>query len=91
MTNEESTIEYFIPPTKEQSGLLFPLLRKVAEVHGVKDKKVAEDRMRNVLIDWGYIKKSRSELDRWHTSDVIDRYTRFLEKRGVRIKQKNHT
>ena len=91
MTNKESTTEYFIPPTKKQRGLLFALLSKVAKALGVTDRKTAENRMRNELIIWGYIEKSRSELDYWHASDVIDRYRKFLERRGVFIKPKNHS
>ncbi len=90
MPNNTQT-EYFIPPTKKQRGLLFALLFKVAKILGVTDRKTAENRMRNELIDWGYIEKSRSELDYWHANDVIDRYQRFLERRGVFIKPKNHS
>ena len=91
MTTEVSKTEYFIPRTKGQSGFLFgPLLLKIAEVHGVKEEETAENRMRTELKKWGYIKESRSELDYSHTEDVIDRYVRFLERRGIYIKPKKN-
>ena len=80
MTTKETTIEYFIPPTKKQRGFLFALLREVAKVRGVTDRKTAGNRMRKELIEWGYIEKSRSELDFGHANDVIDRKYKVFRK-----------
>lgn len=81
MKTKETTIEYFIPPNSAQwrylCGVLLPEIQRVFEV----DREIAHQRMRDKLIEWGYITKSRSELDYFRVVEITERFKNYLAKR----------
>lgn len=83
MKTKESTIEYFIPATAAQyrylCGVLLPEIQRIFEV----DREIAHQRMRDKLIEWGYITKSRSELDYFQAIEITERFKNYLAKRGI--------
>lgn len=83
MSNQTQT-EYKIPTTREQyrylCGILLP---QIQDVFGV-DRNAAHKRMRDKLIEWGYIQKSRSELSYFQTIEITERFKNFLAKQPQR-------
>ena len=79
MTYANTTTEYRIPPSKGESRKMFALLRQVAKLLGVYDKKTRDQRMKGWLIKQGWIKESRKELDHFQVQEVIRRYQNFIE------------
>lgn len=83
MTYAKTTIEYKQPTTTEQyrylCGILLPLIQAAFGV----DRKTAHKRMRDRLIEWGYIKRSRSELSYHQTIEITQRFKNYLSKRGI--------
>lgn len=83
MPNQTQT-EYKIPTTREQYRFLCGiLLPQIQDVFGV-DRNAAHKRMRDKLIEWGYIKKSRSELSYFQTIEITERFKNFLAKQPQR-------
>jgi hypothetical protein len=81
MPNQTQT-EYKIPTTREQYRFLCGiLLPQIQDVFGV-DRDTAHKRMREKLIEWGYIRKSRSELSYFQTIDITERFKKFLAKQS---------
>ncbi len=82
MTYANTTIEYKQPTTTEQyrylCGVLLPEIQRIFDV----DRKTAHKRMRDKLIEWGYIKCSRSELSYHQTIEITQRFKDYLTKRG---------
>lgn len=87
MTNANMTIENKQPTTAEQYAFLCGvLLPQIQAIYGC-DRKTAHKRMRDRLIEWGYIKRSRSELTYHQTIEITERYKNFLaeqQKKGGR-------
>lgn len=84
MTYTKMTTEYKQPTTIEQyrylCGVLLPQIQAAFSV----DRKAAHKRMRNKLIEWGYIRRSRSELSYHQTIEITQRFKDFLAKREKR-------
>lgn len=82
MTNNTQT-EYRIPTTREQynylCGILLPQIQRVFDV----DRDEAHKRMREKLIEWGYIKQSRSELTYYQTIEITQRFKNYLAKHVI--------
>jgi hypothetical protein len=82
MPNNTQT-EYRIPTTREQyrylCGILLPEIQRIFGI----DRNAAHKRMRDKLIEWGYIKRSRSELSYHQTIEITQRFKNYLEKRGI--------
>lgn len=85
MTYVNITTEYRQPTTREQyrflCGIVLPQIQKVFGV----DRDTAHKRMREKLIEWGYIKCSRSELSYHQTIEITQRFKDFLSKRDICI------
>ena len=85
MTTQNTTIEYSPRTTAQQyrflCGVLLPEIQRVFRV----DRETAHKRMREKLIEWGYIKKSRSELSYHQTIEITQRFKDFLNKQGICI------
>ncbi len=85
MINSNITTEYKQPTTREQYRFLCGIvLPQIQDVFGV-DRKTAHKRMRDKLIEWGYIKRSRSELTYHQTIEITQRFKNYLAKQGVRL------
>lgn len=85
MTHKNMTTEYKQPTTTEQYRFLCGIvLPQIQAAFGV-DRKTAHERMRDKLIEWGYIKRSRSELSYHQTIEITQRFKNYLSKRGVHI------
>jgi len=85
MTYANTTTEYKQPTTAEQYRFLCGiLLPQIQAAFGV-DRKAAHKRMRDKLIEWGYIKRSRSELSYHQTIEITQRFKTYLSKRGICI------
>lgn len=83
MTNTNMTTEYKQPTTAEQYRFLCGiLLPEIQRIFGV-DRNAAHKRMREKLIEWGYIKRSRSELTYHQTIEITQRFKNYLEKRDI--------
>lgn len=81
MTNAKMKTEYKQSTTAEQYRFLCGiLLPKIQAVFGC-DRKTAHKRMRDRLIEWGYIKRSRSELNYHQTIEITQRFKDYLSKR----------
>ncbi len=85
MTYTNATIEYKQPTTTQQyrylCGVLLPEIQRIFDVN----RETAHKRMREKLIEWGYIKKSRSELNYHQTIEITQRFKDFLSKQGICI------
>lgn len=85
MTNTSMTTEHKQPTTREQYRFLCGVvLPQIQAVFGV-DRKAAHKRMRDKLVEWGYIKRSRSELSYHQTIEITQRFKNYLTKQGIRI------
>ena len=85
MTYANTTTEYKQSTTAEQYRFLCGiLLPQIQAAFGV-DRKVAHKRMRDKLIEWGYIKRSRSELSYHQTIEITQRFKNYLSKQGICI------
>jgi len=85
MTYANTTTEYKQPTTAEQYRFLCGiLLPQIQAVFGC-DRKAAHKRMRDRLIEWGYIKRSRSELSYHQTIEITQRFKNYLSKQGICI------
>ena len=85
MTHTKTTIEYRQPTTVEQYRFLCGIvLPQIQAVHGC-DRKTAHKRMRDRLIEWGYIKQSRSELTYHQTIEITQRFKNYLEKQAKKL------
>lgn len=78
MKTKESTIEYRIPPTEREWKKMFALLRETAKLLGVQDTDTMHQRMKDRLIEWGWIRESRRELDHFQVQEIIKRYDNFV-------------
>jgi len=82
MPNNTQT-EYRIPTTREQyrflCGILLPQIQRVFDI----DRDAAHKRMREKLIEWGYIKQSRSELTYHQTIEITQRFKNYLAKHVI--------
>ena len=85
MKTKESTTEYFIPATAAQyrylCGVLLPEIQRIFEV----DRETAHRRMRDKLVEWGYITRSRSELNYFQVIEITQRFKNYLAKQGICI------
>ncbi|MBI2046510.1 MAG: hypothetical protein HYT28_03785 [Parcubacteria group bacterium] len=85
MKTKEITTEYFIPPNSAQwrylCGVLLPEIARTFET----DIKTAHQRMRDKLMEWGYITESRRELDYFQVIEITERFKNYLAKRGICI------
>ena len=80
MTTNNMQTKYKIPTTREQYNYLCGiLLPQIQAAFGV-DRKTAHKRMRDRLIEWGYIKRSRSELNYHQTIEITQRFKNYLAK-----------
>ena len=80
MTYTKTTTEYRQPTSAEQYRFLCGiLLPQIQAVFGC-DRKTAHKRMRDRLIEWGYIKRSRSELAYHQTIEITQRFKNYLAK-----------
>jgi hypothetical protein len=85
MTNANSTTEYKQTTTREQYRFLCGIvLPRIQVIFGV-NRKAAHKRMRDKLIEWGYIKRSRSELTYHQTIEITQRFKNYLAKQGIHI------
>lgn len=78
MKTTQDTTEYFIPPTEGEWKKMFALLREVAKLRGVHDQATKDQRMKGWLIEHGWIKESRKELDHFQVQEIIRRYDSFV-------------
>lgn len=60
-------------------GILLPEIQRIFGV----DRSAAHNRMREKLIEWGYIKQSRAELTYHQTIEITQRFKNYLEKRDI--------
>lgn len=83
MTNANMTTEYKQPTHAGQYRFLCGvLLPQIQVVYGC-DRKTAHKRMRDRLIEWGYVKRSRSELTYHQTIEITQRFKNYLSKRKI--------
>ncbi len=85
MITKNTATKYKLSTTAQQYRFLCGvLLPEIQRVQGV-DRETAHKRMRKRLIEWGYIKKSRSELSYHQTIEITQRYKNYLNKHGLRF------
>src|SRR3989344_2871685 len=85
MTYANTTTEYKQSTTAEQYSFLCGiLLPQIQAAFGV-DRKAAHKRMRDKLIKWGYIKRSRSELTYHQTIEITQRFKNYLAKQVKKL------
>lgn len=86
MIAKNITTKYKFSTTRQQYRFLCGvLLPEIQRAQGV-DRETAHKRMRKRLIEWGYIKKSRSELSYYQTIEITQRFKNYLAKQGICIK-----